>query len=186
MKKYFFVLSLFCSIIFSQCITPKSVALMSKTTQDSVIAIPKGSRPAPSTYLHAAYIEKHLANFAQGASYLVPKDVLDRFGRKLLGRPDGQFVMAKKEMDRLLKKSKGNLAYIETELGIPAGAWKGKTLVRIDIPQPQKLNLRLPSGNEGGANALWLPGGKLPNGYLEAVLNQIPEGSYTETMIDVK
>jgi hypothetical protein len=42
------------------------------------------------------------------------------------------------------------------------------------------LNLRMPSGNEAGANNLWLPGGKLPTGQSEAVVNQIPKGAYTE------
>jgi hypothetical protein len=29
----------------------------------------------------------------------------------------------------------------------------------------------MPSGNEFGTNAQWLPGGKLPTGQLEAVVN---------------
>lgn len=34
--------------------------------------------------------------------------------------------------------------------------------------------LRMPSGNESGVNELWLPGGKLPNGKLEAVIDPTP------------
>jgi hypothetical protein len=30
-----------------------------------------------------------------------------------------------------------------------------------------KLILRLPSGNEAGANIQWIPGGKLPTGHLD-------------------
>jgi hypothetical protein len=161
---------------------------ISAQTQRAIQATKQGCRPEPKTYLSAKYLEMHANLFKEGASYLVPKDVLDRFGRKLLGRPDGQFVMTKKEMDRLLGKKGANLAYIEKQLGIPAGAWVGKTLVRIDIlPENlQKLNLRIPSGNEAAANNLWIPGGKLPTGYTEGVVNQIPEGSYNETVLELK
>jgi len=63
-------------------------------------------------------------------------------------------------------------------LGIPAGSWQGKEFVRIDIPNPNASGVRLPSGNESGANPLWIPGGQLPGGKLEAVVNPVPSGSY--------
>jgi len=34
-----------------------------------------------------------------------------------------------------------------------------------------------------GANEHWIPGGKLPTGYNEAITNQVPKGIYTETKI---
>ncbi len=157
-----------------------------KNTQKIITQIKKGCRPEPSVYLSEKCIKKHLKNFEKGASFFTTKDILDRFGRKILGRSDGQFVMSKKEMDKLIKKAKGDLSYVETQLGIPAGAWKGKIIVRIDILSPFELNIRLPNGNEIGANELWIAGGKLPTGYLEAVINPIPEGKYTENIIDVK
>jgi hypothetical protein len=52
-------------------------------------------------------------------------------------------------------------------------------MIRIDIPYPFELNIRIPSGNEMGANALWFPGGYLPTGYLEAVIDRIPKGFYS-------
>ena len=155
-------------------------------SKQKVLDIPKGSRPKPSTYLDQKYIDEHLAKFDDGASYLAPKDALDRFGRNPVGRPDGQFVMSKNEMDDLFDKADGDLSIIEKELGIPSGLWKDKELVRIDIPNPKESNIRIPDGNEGGANELWLPGGKLPNGYSEAVLDAIPEGQYTETITKLK
>jgi hypothetical protein len=161
-------------------------AFKSGFSKESILAIPKGSRPLPSTYLKPEYITSHLAKFDDGASYLVPKSALDNYGRALIGRPDGQFVMSKLDMDNLLAKANGNLTVIETELGIPAGLWKDKDLVRIDIPNPKQLNARIPSGNEGGANELWLPGGKSPKGYSEAVINQIPQANYTETLTNIK
>jgi hypothetical protein len=75
------------------------------------------------------------------------------------------------------------MALIEKELGIPPGAWQGKEMVRITIPSPKDVALRMPSGNEAGANAHWIPGGRLPTGKLEAVCNAIPKGKYVETPI---
>lgn len=154
--------------------------------KQKVLDLPKGSRPNPSTYLDQSYIENHIAKFDNGGSYLVPKEALDNYGRNPVGRPDGQFIMTKYDMDDLLQKANGNLSVIETELGIPKDLWKNKELVRIDIPNPQQLNIRIPTGNEGGANELWLPGGRLPNGYSEAVLDAIPQGSYTETLTNIQ
>ncbi len=37
-------------------------------------------------------------------------------------------------------------------------------MIRIDIPQLDDYNLRIPSGNEAGSNEYWLPGGILPDG----------------------
>jgi len=146
-----------------------------------ILAVEKGYRPDPSTYLPPSYIEAHLDKFAGGASYLVPEEILNRFGRTLLGCPDNsQFVMSKVEMDDLIIRAKGDIEYIETELGIPAGSWKGQNLKRIDIDDPNILNLRMATGNEFGANEEWLPGGYLPTGYSEAVVDRIPEGKYTE------
>lgn len=54
-------------------------------------------------------------------------------------------------------------------------------LVRVDIPDPQELNLRIPSGNEAGANDYWIPRGRLPDGAPEAVIDaaDLPESRYT-------
>lgn len=116
----------------------------------------------------------------------MPKKVLDDYGRDIIGRLDGQFVMSKTEMDDLLKKAKGNLSYLEDELGIPSGGWKGKELIRIDILNIKKQNIRMPTGNEAGANDLWLPGGKLPKGYSESVMDAIKKGVYKEISINLK
>lgn len=48
-------------------------------------------------------------------------------------------------------------------------SWKG------DAPDPgdpsELTNLRMPSGNEAGANEHWIPGGYLPTGIPEAVID---------------
>ena len=55
--------------------------------------------------------------------------------------------------------------------------------MRIDVSAPSNLDLRLPSGNELGANPLWISGGVLPGNRVETVLNSIPTGQFTETSI---
>ncbi|MGQ1892062.1 hypothetical protein ACT29H_16620, partial [Thermophagus sp. OGC60D27] len=150
-------------------------ALEKKTAGDEV--------PLPDTYLDANYINSHLSKFDNGGSYLVPKSVLDNRGRDLLGRPDGQFIIPKSEMDDLLTKTGGDITKIEKELGIPEGLWEGQELSRIDIPDLSDLNKRMSSGNEIGANELWMPGGKTPAGYSEVVVDQIPKGKYIENPI---
>ena len=133
-----------------------------------------------TSYLPQSYIDAHEAKFAGGASYFTPKWALDEYGRDLVGRPDGQFVMTKSQMDDILAWSDGDMALIEAELGIPAGDWQKHEMVIIEIADPKKHNLRIPTGREEGANKLWLPGGKLPTGHDEAVIDAIPKGDYKE------
>ena len=155
-------------------------------SRKGILMIPKGKRPAPETYLKRRYIRRHLKNFKAGASCIVSKELLERHHGDSIGKADNsQFIMMKSEMDSVLMRSHGDLSRIEHELGIPAGAWKHRVLVRIDIPKPKKLRLRMPSGNEVGANVLWLPGGLLPTGYKEAVIDRIPKGRYKASLIEI-
>ena len=67
------------------------------------------------------------------------------------------------------------MAIIESELGFPKDYLKkGGGLVRIDIEDTIGLDVRIPSGNETGANDLWIPGGYTSGGVPEAVTNTIP------------
>lgn len=108
---------------------------------------------------------------------------MDEFGRDLVGRPDGQFVMTKSQMNQILLRSGGDMALIESELGIPAGDWQRNEMVVIEIADPRSHNVRMPTGREEGANDLWLPGGKLPTNHDEAVLDAVPKGAYKEMSI---
>ncbi|GAA6171761.1 RHS repeat-associated core domain-containing protein [Colwellia sp. KU-HH00111] len=145
-----------------------------------VQAMDKGTRPDPSTYLPQSYIDAHLDKFSGGASYFAPKWALDAFGRDPVGRDDGQFVMATKQVNEMLSRTNGDMGMIETELGIPGGTWQGQEMVVIEIADPKSVNLRIPSGNEEGANELWLAGGQLPTGHDEGVTDSIPKGEYKE------
>ncbi|MDV3266741.1 hypothetical protein [Mycobacterium avium] len=79
--------------------------------------------------------------------------------------------------------TEGNLRAMEKELGLPDGFLDSNKVVRIDISDPEDFNLRIPSGNEAGANEQWIPGGVLPNGASEAVIDGglIPPDHYTVT-----
>ena len=154
---------------------------LDQDTFDAIRAMEPGTRPDPTTYLPKNYINDQLGAFDEGGSYLVPKDILDKYGRDILGMPDNsQFMMPKSQMDEMLARTGGDAAAIERELGIPEGQWQGRELARIDVNEPVALNLRMPSGNEMGANSEWLPGGKLSTGLTEGVTDRIPVGQYVE------
>lgn len=154
---------------------------MSQAKIDEIRAIPHGQRPDPSEYLSASYIDNHLSQFDDGAARFMTQRNLDKYG---VGQRDGtSFVMTKQEADRLIKSTNGNPRAMEGALGLPEGFLEGNQLVRVDIPKPRELNLRIPSGNEAGANDLWIPGGKLPDGNLEAVIDvgNIPSSRFWYT-----
>ncbi|CAD8096542.1 unnamed protein product [Paramecium sonneborni] len=141
--------------------------------QELIISTPKGNRPEPQMIMNKQYIEQHLRAFHDGASLIIVTAILDNFGRDYVGTKNGLFVVPQYQMDILLKAANGSLQIIEKNLGVPQGRWLFKRLSRIDIPNPQKFNLRIPSGNEAGINNLWKPGGLLPNGMLEAIIDMI-------------
>jgi hypothetical protein len=74
---------------------------------------------------------------------------------------------------------------MENELGLPEGFLDSNTIVRIDIADPEAYNLRIPSGNEAGANDQWIPGGFLPDGAPEGVVDggDIPPDDYSVTNV---
>jgi hypothetical protein len=95
------------------------------------------------------------------------------------------FVMPKAQADKLLADAGGDAAKFEEALGLPSGTLQTNPMVRVDIPHPRDLNVRMPRGTEAGANSQWLPGGYLPNGQIEAVvdLGVAKPGAYTTTPV---
>jgi hypothetical protein len=95
--------------------------------------------------------------------------------------------MPSAEADALLSSANGSSAALEQSLGLPQGFLDSNELVRIDISNPREFNLRIPSGNEAGANGLWIPGGRLPNGNSEAVIDAgaISPTQYTVTPLNL-
>ena len=144
---------------------------------------PHDLRPAPKTSLGEEYVARHLEKFKEGVSCLSPSNVMEDY--KHLGRADGLFVMPKSEVDDLLKRTGGDVSKIAKELGIPAGEWNKEEvqILRFDIEPDQMKDLRMPTGNEGGANAEWIPGGYTPTGNSEAVINAVNWKNVTSSKI---
>jgi hypothetical protein len=148
-----------------------------------VYAVPKAARPPVETYIPKPAIEAHVAEFDAGASRFMTESNLRKYGP---AQRDGTaFVMPKAQADKLLADAGGDAAKFEEALGLPSGTLQTNPMVRVDIPHPRDLNVRMPRGTEAGANSQWLPGGYLPNGQIEAVvdLGVAKPGAYTTTPV---
>ncbi|MCV7227130.1 NAD(+)--arginine ADP-ribosyltransferase [Mycolicibacterium komossense] len=149
--------------------------------RDQILATEKGHRPDPSEYLSPDQIERHLERFDQGVTRFMVRDNLEQWG---IGQTDGtSFVFPSAELDNLMSATGGDLRRIEESLGLPDGFFKEYDIVRVDIDDPRSYDLRVPSGNEAGANSQWLPGGFLPKGMPEAVIagGDVPRSDYRVT-----
>lgn len=150
-------------------------------TPDSVVSW-KGDAPDPAEYLDGDYIDQHLARFQDGASRIYFSDALHTFGPGQ--RDHSTFVFPTSELQRILDETGGNAHELAERLGIEAKYFHidndlTKPLKDVEIRNfaPEELtNLRIPSGNESGANDGWIPGGYLPTGVPEAVID-VPESA---------
>ena len=113
--------------------------------------------------------------FKNGVSKIQAKLQLDT-----IGPPEGTYVMPSSVADELIRQADGNIRLLETKLGFHTGSL-GSSPVRIDIPNPR--GLRMPSGNEKGANDVWLPGGFTTRNIPEAVIDQVQPGRYSVSNI---
>jgi hypothetical protein len=153
---------------------------ISSDLSDRIAAMGKGNRPDPTTYLPPEYIREHLSQFDDGATRFMTENNLNKYG---IGQSDGtSFVMPKSEVDALMRETGGDPRALERALGLPEDSLDSG-MVRVDIPPTHTDGLRMPSGNEAGANDLWIPGGKLPGGLSEGVIDAggIHPGDYTVT-----
>jgi RHS repeat-associated protein len=136
-----------------------------------ILSLKKGSRPDPSTYLSKNFISKHLSGFEDGVTKFYKEIPTGK-----LGPPSGTFVMPKKIADELIKKAGGDVSKLEKMLGLNPGDL-GPKPVRADIINPK--GIRMPSGNELGANGNWRPGGFTRGGVPEAIINPVTPGNYS-------
>ena len=157
---------------------------ISAEKRDEILALEKGSRPDPAEYLSPEFIQDHLSQFHDGAAKFMPEENFQRYG---IGQVDGtSFMLSKHEADELIRSASGDMRAMERALGLPQGYLEENGVVRIDVPDPENYNLRVPSGNEAGANSQWLPGGYLPDGLREAVIDgaSVPADRYS--VIDIR
>lgn len=146
-------------------------APISDATIDQIVSTPKGSRPDPSSYLSKDYVDAHLEQFNSGGTKIMAKPPTGT-----VGPPGGTFVLPKTLADDMIARSGGDVRRLETMLGLDPGAL-GSSPVRVDVPAPS--GLRVPSGNELGANSYWKPGGVTSGGIPEATIDPTPLGSYS-------
>ncbi len=168
------------TLVIERKVVPNNFPL-SQSQIDEIRNTPHGQRPDPSKYLSSGYIDEHLSNFDDGASRFMSQKNLDKYG---IAQRDGtSFVMTRSQADQLLASSNGDPKAMANALGLPEDLFESNTLMRVDIPNPKELNLRVPSGNEAGANDFWIPGGRLPDGALEAVIDagNISSDRYVQT-----
>ncbi|MGW0159977.1 hypothetical protein ACWDUN_11700 [Mycobacterium sp. NPDC003323] len=148
--------------------------------RDEILAQEKGSRPDPSEYLSQEYIEAHLERFDQGGTRFMLNDSYEAYG---IGQRDGTtFLFPTSEIDDLMAQTGGDNAALERALGLPEG-YLNDNVIRVDVPDLREYDLRVPSGNEAGANDQWIPGGYLPQGTPEAVIDgsRVPPEDLTIT-----
>ncbi|SAD49646.1 RhsB [Enterobacter hormaechei] len=130
--------------------------------------ISKPDFPNPATYLDAGKISRHLELFKGGVTKFV-WGINPEFSH--LGPPGGHFVMPRTVADDLIRRSGGNIPKLDRLLGLNAGDL-GDAPLRVDINNP--TGLRMPTGNERGANEFWLPGGYTSGDIPEAAIDPTP------------
>ncbi|MFS0868096.1 hypothetical protein AB3M83_12285 [Microbacterium sp. 179-B 1A2 NHS] len=146
-------------------------------TPDRVVGTGKSNRPYPAEYLDADYIEQHIRRFDGGATRFYKQDSLGKYGP---GNAGTTFVFPTSEIDSIIESAGGNRERLGEMLGLGKDFFEpGTTIVRADFSYDEIAggNLRMPRGNEGGANAQWIPGGYLPEGIPEAVFTVNPSST---------
>ena len=145
---------------------------LDEPTVSSITAKPRGQRPDPSYYLSQNYIQNHIRYFRDGVTKFYPA----KPNYPEIGPPEGVYVMPTWLADVILEEANGDIRLLEKRIGYAPGSL-GENPIRIDCKTPK--NIRLPSGNEPGANSLWIPGGFTSDGLMEAVVDQLRPGEYT-------
>ena len=161
---------------------PAGLTLSDELIQD-IRNMPPLSRPAPKTYIAPEAIAEHLGHFDEGAARFMTDTNLQKYG---IGQRDGTaFVIPAAEANALEAAAAGSATKLEKALGLPDGLLQNNNLVRVDIPRPRELDLRMPSGNEAWANSQWIPGGRLPGGGREAVISvgRLQAGQYSTRVV---
>lgn len=140
-----------------------------------VLRIEKGQRPDPKTYMSTEMLEAHTNEAKTGVS-----KILSSKPAGSIGGEKGVFVLLRQDADRIIRDTGGDPRKMEERLGLESGDL-GNSPYKIDINEPK--GLRVPSGNEPGANERWVPGGRTSGGMWEGVVDKIDQNGYTSTPI---
>ena len=100
--------------------------VLAQTQVDEILALPKGARPDPSTYLPDSYINSHLDEFEGGVT-----KIMSNAPTGTVGPPSGTFVMPKAVADELIEEAGGDVRKLENLLGLDPGALgDNRTVIR--------------------------------------------------------
>jgi hypothetical protein len=140
-------------------------------TPNDVVGAGKGDRPDPGDYLDGDYVRQHLDQFADGATRIYRKSSLEDWGP---GNNGTTYVFPTDQLQDVIDRSPTPQDLSRT-LGLPENFFAGADVELRDFAPYELDGLRMPSGNEGGTDLdAWIPGGYLPSGVPEAVID-IPE-----------
>ena len=153
---------------FLEMLENGSVPFLKGYSRRKILAIPKGQRPNPSVYLPKEYTLKHLNLFDEGVIRFTSKISFQERGT--LG-PIRAFVLPKKDFDEIIIESKGEMKILEKLLGFDEGYLEGDDVMIAYFEKNDIKDLRMPSGNERGANERWVPGGYTSGNIPEAVVD---------------
>jgi hypothetical protein len=146
-------------------------------TPNDVVDAGKGSRPDPGDYLDGDYIRTHLDQFENGGTHIYKKDSLDGYGPGNNRAHDGSnttYIFPTDQLQSLMDQV-GSPGDLGEALGLGRDFFEGGDVVLRDFAPHELDGLRMPSGNEGGTDLdKWIPGGYLPSGIPEAVID-IPD-----------
>ncbi len=137
-----------------------------------VVRAGKGDRPDPHDYLDGDYIRTHLDQFSDGATRIYRTESLEGWGP---GNNNTTYVFPTDKLNDVIAAADGDPVRLSDALGLPKDFFVGADVQLRDFAPHELDGLRLPSGNEGGTDLdAWIPGGYLPSGIPEAVID-IPE-----------
>ncbi|MGL3149276.1 hypothetical protein ACSS7Z_02825 [Microbacterium sp. A82] len=144
---------------------------------DEIVAWNKGERPEPEDYLDADYIKQHLGQFENGGTHIYRTGSLEGYGPGNNMAADGSnttYVFPTDQLRDLMQQAKTPTELAQA-LGLPENFFAGGDIELRDFAPHELDGLRMPSGNEGGTDPdKWIPGGYLPSGIPEAVID-IPD-----------
>lgn len=153
-------------------ITNLSSAWKNGWSKQQVLAIAKGSRPKPTTYLDHSYVYNHVDVFNQeGGAFIVVQSWIENGNYPSF--PLKKFVMLNSDMQNALStyRQSGQISDLEAALGYNPGDLAGlENELYVFYPSSSEYKFAMPDGNEIGANNLWEPGGTTSGGFREAVL----------------